>query len=772
MYLKLCGSVALYCDDPSVEVAIAAKSLALLAFLTLEPGSHSRDELSSLLWGESTEEKARASLRQALKQLKDTLGDRVTLSRTSVALATPIDCDVLHFRQLADGGDPGVLDLDIPRFLHGLSLRDAPAFDDWAERQRAALLRPFRRALTSAARAAHAQRDWPQALSLTTRWQSLDPISDDAAHLQIDVLHRMGDRDNALATYRAYAAARVQETGQPPGLALRELATRIEHTAVSPPASAPRTAGVRQGPMPSFDGPLVGREQSWTSLLRGWQSVTEGAGGLVLVDGEAGTGKSRLLRDFSAFVVSQEATLLRGRAFEAGVDMPFGPMLDILRGAVDAPGAAGTDEVWLAEVARVVPEARRNFPSLAGASLAGASRTEASRAPVATGSPLTDSALPGSALPEAVAQLFLAVAEESPLVIVLDDLHWCDGDSCQLLHYLVQRLAAAPVLWCFTKTLGAADRDAPAARLTRALRTVPNVLRVSLEPLTRDEVWRLIRGLGRVTHPDGALRLASRVHEVAAGNPLYVIELLKSLFARGWLTVDPGTHEWTHSEAMTGELLAAEVFPDLRAAVAERVAALPDEQHALLLTIATAGSPCHTSLLSYVHGISRLRAAHVCDALVERRLVAEADGHYVCANRIIGHVVLDAMGTSRRREVHRMIAMALTDAAASVRRAPEPGAIARHAEAGGEAAMAHQYALLASDASAAQSAWTDALAWLDLAADCAITPDEQRAADQATAAVLAMAGLSKPPRRPATPRATRIIGADDMDLSGSAAPRV
>ncbi len=118
-----------------------------------------------------------------------------------------------------------------------------------------------------------------------------------------------------------------------------------------------------------------------------------------------------------------------------------------------------------------------------------------------------------------------------------------------------------------------------------------------------------------------------------------------------------------------------------------------------------------------------------------------------------------------------MIAMALTEAAASVRRAPEPGTIARHAEAGGEAAMAHQYALLASDASAAQSAWVDALAWLDLAAACAITPDEQRAADQATATVMAMAGLSKPPRRPITPRATRIIGADDLDLLGLAAPR-
>ena len=761
MYLKLCGGVALYGDGQNAEVAIAgvvvaevaiaAKSLALLAFLTLESGSHSRDELSNLLWGESAEVKARASLRQALKQLKDALGDCLALDRSSAQLATPIECDVLRYRQHADGADPRMLDVDVPRFLHGLSLRDAPAFDEWAERQRAVLLRPFRRALTTAARAAHAQRDWPQALSLSTRWQSLDAFSDDAAHLNIDVLHRMGDRDNALATYRIYAAARLEATGQSPGLALRELARRIEHTPARPAPVSPRTTAAREGPMPTFEGPLVGREQSWASLMRGWQTVADGGGALVLVDGEHGTGKSRLLLDFTQFVVSQEATLLQGRAFEAGLDMPFGSMLDIIRGAIDAPGAAGTDEIWLAEVARVLPSTRRKFPSL----------PEASRSPTAA----------PSALPEAVAQLFMAVAEESPLVIVLDDLQWCDGDSCQLMHFLVQRLSDAPVLWCFTKTLGATDRDAPAARLTRALRTAPNVLRVSLEPLSHDEVWRLIRSLGRVTHPDGARRLASRVHEVAGGNPLYVIELLKALFARGWLAVNPCTHEWIHSDTMSGELLAAEVFPDLRAAVAERVAALPDEQHALLLTIATAGSPCHTSLLSYVHGISRLRAAHLCDALVERRLVMEADGHYVCVNRIVGHVVLETMGTSRRREVHRMIAMALTESAVSVRRAPEPGAIARHAEAGGEAAMAHQYALLASEASMAQSAWADALGWLDLAATCAITPDEQQAADRASASVLARAGLSEPPHRFMPPRATRVISADDVDLSGSVSHR-
>ena len=170
--------------------------------------------------------------------------------------------------------------------------------------------------------------------------------------------------------------------------------------------------------------------------------------------------------------------------------------------------------------------------------------------------------------------------------------------------------------------------------------------------------------------------------------------------------------------------------------------------------------------MSYVHGISRLRAAHICDALVERHLVAEANGNYVCAHALIANVVLESMSTSRRREVHRMIALALTDAAESMRRMADPAAIARHADAGGEREMAHRFALIASDACVARSAWDDALTWLDLASANSDTPEELQAADQATAALLSRAGWSSPPERRAGRRSSvPHIGRDDVDLT-------
>src|SRR2546425_691392 len=579
----------------------AAKGLALLAYLPLEPGSHSREELAALLWGDSPDEAARASLRQALKRLRTAVGEALHVDRTSVELRGPVECDVAAFLAAAAAGSPRAAEFDVPRFLAGFSLRHAPSFEEWATATRRRLLQRYAEVLRALARGAFARSHWTESATWADRWLQCDACS---------------------------------------------------------------AAAVR------------------------------GAGRVVLIDGDAGVGKTRLAEEFLRWAGLEGATILRGHAYDTQTGMPYGPVVEALRDGLDAPGASGTAPEWLTEVTRLVPELRRRYPSLREP-LAPADAAERWR------------------LFEGVTQLLLALAAERPTLVLIDDLQWCDHETCALLHFLARRCEGVPLALVVTLNLGELERDAPAARLCRALRTRASAVAISLAPLGEDEVWQMIRQLGHLQAPGAGRRLARRLHEVSDGNPVHVIELLKALFAQGVLEADPATGEWRGPPPADAASPPPAVLPRaVRVVVLERVGRLAYELRDLLATIAVAGRDTSSDLLSHVHGMSRLRVAALADALVDRRLLVEERGAYRCAHPVIADVVRESLTPARRRELHRAIALALVTIVASADPREVAGDIARHAERGGEPAVAYRYTLLASEAAAARYAFEEALGWL------------------------------------------------------------
>jgi DNA-binding SARP family transcriptional activator len=725
--LRLCGDVVVCSRDGApVEPPLGSKTLALLAFLALEPGPHRREEVTALLWGEYPEEKAKGSLRQALTHLRDALGDTLFVDRTTIALGEGLTCDANEFLRLAAHDPASAIAIDIPRFLSGLVVRNCSMFEEWAEQKRIELVSRYAALIAGASREAMARLAWRDAARLAEQWAHLAPHADEPVAVLIESLHLAGDRDAARAAYARYVALLSTDSQRTPSRAITEFVARIEQSAN---ATGPHAKEAWYEDAPSFHASLVGRTREWDALRRAWTSASHEASRVVVIEGDPGAGKTRLADDFLRWIASQGGTVLRGRGYDAHAGAPFAAMIDALRLATDAPGVAGVDPEWLVEISRMLPEMRRRFPGLP--------------------EPLAPTGAADSwRLFEAFAQVLLAIAEDSPLVVLIDDLQWCDSDSCSLLHFLVRRLGDAKILWCATFTLGEIERDAPAARLARALRAARDSTCVCLTPLSEDDVWRLIRELARVDAPDGARRLASRIHETTAGNPFYVIELLKTLFAQEMLTVDPATNAWIVRPAAIAAAGPVSFSPTVHEAVAERIECLSDHLRSLLVSIAVAGRGCRTDVLSHLHGISRLHAAALGDALIERYLVVEEDGIYRCAHPIIANVVRARISTSRRREVHRALAIALelvlpkgrpVDGSAA-------GEIARHAEQAEDHATAYRYALVAGEGCVQRCAFDEALSWLDLASGAAETAAESDVVDQITARVLDQAGWRDMPR--------------------------
>ena len=748
----MAGITLTFLGPPSVLLAeegtcvslLGAKDLALLTFLALEPGPHTREELAGLLWGESSEPEARASLRQSLQHLRTKLGPMVRADRAVVQLAGLVQCDVRDFRERVVREPCLALTTDIPRFLTGFSVRHAPQFDEWVAETRRGLLRQYQQALGTLAREAMGQWRWREAVELADRWLANDPLSDEAARLATEARYLSGDRGGALAGFAEYRTRLLRETGCEPSRSLFNLMRRVEADAA--PINARPITDEWYARAPTFESNLIGRKEEWGALLKGWKGVRRGEGRIVLLEGEPGVGKSRLAEEFVRWVVADGGSVLRGHGYDVRGGIPYEPIVELLRDALSAPGLAGTAPEWLTEAARLLPEIRQRFPALPGPAVP------------------ADSA-EGWRLFEGVAQLVLALAAERPVVISLDDLQWCDSDSCGLLRFLIRRTEQAAVLWLGTVSLGELERDAPAVRLCRVLRAQTHASTVALRPLTEEELWLMIREMGHVSTPTGARRFANRIFGVTAGNPFYVIELLKTMFAQGLLAVDEDTGEWATSSGSLADGRELPVSQTVHDVIAERVERLPEQLCEVLVTIAVAGAGCRTQVLSHVHAISRLHAAGVADALVDRRLVVEEGGIYRCGHPVIAHVVRDGLTTSRRREVHRILALALERSTPPVDIPEAAREIARHADRGGEPALAYRFALIAAQGAVERYAFAEAMSWLDLAATNGSGAGETDAVNRLTASVLEAAGWSEaPPLAKLGGPITRELAREDFDL--------
>jgi DNA-binding SARP family transcriptional activator len=506
--IHLFGQPAAFDRDGALIAGLGpGKPFALLSYLLIE-GNTPRDELIALLWGDVPEGRARNAFRQALHRLRAALGEDVIPhdpDRLSISETAGIATDVATFERLLGSGDlDGAIAAYPGDFLSGLAVREA-AFDGWQESTRKRYKARFRDALRSGVQKDLETGDIDRALVRAARLAESDQSDPEGVILQATTLLGAGRRAEALNALDQFEKRFQEEVGTPAAPGIREFAIRLRRAPSERDVQRPRRAR----------SPFVGRETELALLLAKIRSLESGKGSLVIVEGEPGIGKTRLIDEFFHRAGDLGSMLLLlGREHAAGAGIPYASIAEALRGALDAPGLSGTGQHLLAEAARLLPQLRDQF----------------SLPPI---SEIVDDA---SRLRfyEGVAALLDSVAYEQPVCVALDDFHNCSSATFGLAQYLIDRLRGAPILF-----MAAARRTPAFAALRRSLLEVagrnagasdensqPAVIHV--DPLSDIAAGELARGLAGPGLTDATI---DQIVAASGGFPYRIAQLSERALA-------------------------------------------------------------------------------------------------------------------------------------------------------------------------------------------------------------------------------------------------
>lgn len=694
------------------------KALALLAYLAVEGGRHTREAIAALFWPESDAEQARGSLRYTLAALRSALdeadgvahcaAERGALS-FNLGAACELDTNVVQAAYAMPAHEPRAAMAALARaaaacrgeFLEGFSLRDAPGFDEWVSVQRAVWQRRMSTVLDRLSQAQWEQAQLEAALETAARWLRLDPL-DERAHRRLMQLHlTAGDSTAAQRVYEACRATLDRELGVEPSPETEKLVERARAGVPAAPGSRPgrmsRPAGA------SFETPLIGRADELMQGVELYHAARQGRPQVMTLEGEAGIGKTRLADELLAWAAGQGADVLCGRAFEMGGRLPYQPLLDALRPRLERENAPEDllSDVWLAELSRVLPELYERYPDL----------------PIPAG----DEVVARTRLFEALARLGQVLAERSPVVLFVDDLQWADAASLDVLRYVARRWTEAGARVLLVLSLRAEARDStPALReWLLGLRRDTTVTRLELGPLSQGETFALVRRLMQ-DGPEPVEQASQGVEDFArwlfvetGGQPFFVTETLRALVERGVLVqaAELGAQNLALRPGALRELTSSSyIAPEVRDVIRIRLASLSPAAQVLLAAAAVLGRAFDFTRLSRVAGLDEGEGLLALDETLRahllRELVSEGlvpSGAYGFSHDKLRAVTYEEAGEARRRILHRRALEVLGEDAA-------PAELAHHALAAGLPEQALGYSLAAGDAAMRVLAARDAIA--------------------------------------------------------------
>lgn len=641
--VELLGGFRVLTDGRSAARPPSARQQQLVAFLVLHARGApvQRQRIAGSLWPESTDAQALTNLRRELHHLREgwprldalvDAGSRTLTWRGEVGTVV----DLVAFETAADrglAGDRAALQ-EAARLYRGDLLPDCAG--EWIEADRETLRQRARQVLSRLVGLLEQERAFGEAIEHAQQLRRLDPLDEQAWCALMRCHARRGDRATALHHYQQCAALLKKELGIQPSAATRATYREILDLDAEAPAvpAPPRTAVY----------PLVGRQAEWHALLDGWRAAAAGRPRLFLIRGEAGIGKTRLAEELMDWCALKSIGAAAARCYAGEGRLAYAPIAAWLKSDALQAALMTLEAPWLTDVARIGPELVAARPDV----------------------PPPDRQLESwqrLRFFEALAQAFRTAA---PLLLVVDDLQWVDGDTIEWLHYFLRSSSGTRCLVVGTVRAEEEQDNPPLGRLLGHLEHDDLLTAISLGPLDQEATAQLAGEVAE--HPLEEAALA-RTFSETEGHPLFIVER-----GRMELGKQPGA--------------PADEAPRGQAVVAARLAILSEEARAAAEVAAAVGRDFRFDILAQASDLEEDALVRGLDELWRRHIVrVQADERWDFSHDRLREVTYGGIGPARRRLLHRRIAQGMELLFAS--RLDEVSAsIAAHLDRGGQPARA------------------------------------------------------------------------------------
>ena len=619
--LKTLGTFELMgtADGAPVRLMGAQKPLAMLAYIALAPGRRvTRDQLVDLLWRNLDVERGRRTLRQTLFSLRQKLGDVLGSDGEYVVLTVPLTVDCQRFEEALEREEvEEAWALYTGPFVADFATAGSAEFEQWCDRQRDRLQAAWftvgeelvRRTLvdrpSEAARIAGVLRD--AASDRPDLWST---------RLRALLLagERVEARTEAQRLQQLVAQGTLTLTGE-----IRSQLRALEARPVAPNEGTPATDP------PHWRRPeLVGRESAFAQLLSDWRhtvhppgGATGSRGGMWVVRGSPGIGKTMLLDEFAQRATAVGGQVIALRARRVNAETPYALLAALADRAASLPGAMGVSPAAAAILVDLSPALSSVFRSAA---------------------PRTS---PPSELPrvrtQAIQELLANVSDERPALVIIDDLHWADESSRQVIATLGETLAGTALLMVV------------ATRPTRRWVALDAVRYLDLPPLALEQVELL---LASVASSDPLLQreLATMLVSVSGGVPLLAVSALELALERQLLSISNERWQCADLDALKREIGQGGVLEKLLSGVSP-------VGRKMLTALAVADGALPDDVLAA--SVSADGSSGVIDALVQRGLVVPGLTGLEIAHDELAEAAIAIARVDERREIMRRVGVAL-----------------------------------------------------------------------------------------------------------------